>query len=66
MLKKIIFNLPLGGLQQQQIPIAAAADTLAAAAASNRKATTAISIQYVLWSFFSECNTDCLQRKLEL
>jgi hypothetical protein len=38
MLKKIIFYLPLGGLQQQQLAIAAAADTLAAAAASNRKA----------------------------
>jgi len=37
-LKKIIFYLPLGGLQQQQIAIAAAAETLAAAAASNRKA----------------------------
>jgi hypothetical protein len=38
MLKKIIFYLPLRGLQQQQIAIAATADTLAAAAASNRKA----------------------------
>jgi hypothetical protein len=36
LIKKIIFYLPLGGLQQQQIAITATADT--PAAASNRKA----------------------------